>query len=206
MPDFDQEYSSEGTMLYGREPSVYLDLFVRTEHIPRGPALDIGCGDGRNTLFLASCGFAVTGTDTSRHAIEHLRHEADAQGLRVEAVVGDARTYHYPPNYYTLVVANTVVDHVEKEEGNRLIRLIQQTTAPGGYIFVSVFTTDDPGNTHSSFQSTTAPYVKRYFYPGELRELFKNIRLLRYHEELCLDSKHGPPHYHAMARLMAQKS
>lgn len=206
MSEFDREYATASGMLFGSEPSIYLELLLRSEQIPPGPALDIGCGDGRNSLFLARCGFEVMGIDLSEVAIARLREEARRQGLKLIALVADVRTYEYPPDQYRLVVANTILDHLEKQEGHQLIESIQQTVMPGGYLFVTGFTTDDPGYQNFSYpKSSTAQYVKRYFRPGELQALFFSMTVLRYHEELCLDTKHGSPHYHSVARLMARK-
>lgn len=206
MSDFDREYARTNGMLYGKEPSIYLELFLRSEQIPPGPALDIGCGDGRNSLFLARCGFEVTGVDLSEVAIAQLREEARRQGRKLTALVADVRTYAYPSDRYRLVVANTILDHLEEQEGNQLIEAIQQTVMPGGYLFVTGFTIDDPAYRDVSPQrSSTAQYVKRYFHPGELRDLFTKVTVIRYHEELFLDTKHGPPHYHSIARLMARR-
>lgn len=205
MSEFDREYAVANGLLFGEEPSLYLDLFLRSERIPPGPALDTGCGDGRNSLFLARCGFEVTGIDLSEVAIARLREEARRQGLKLNLLVGDVRTYPYPPNRYGLVVANTVLDHLEKQDGNLLIEAIQETVIPGGYLFVSGFTTEDPGYQGVTAKSSTAEHVKRYFYPGELRDLFTKVTVIRYHEESFLDTKHGLPHYHSIARLMARR-
>ncbi len=206
MSEFDREYAAANGMLFGSEPSIYLELFLRSEQIPPSLALDIGCGDGRNSLFLARCGFEVTSIDLSEVAIARVREEASCQGLKLTALVADVRTYEYPPDRYGLVVANTILDHLEKQEGLKLIEAIQQTVVPGGYLFVTGFTTDDPGYQDGpSPKSSTAQYVKRYFYPGELRDLFTDVTVIRYHEELLLDTKHGPPHYHSIARLMAKR-
>src|SRR5262245_50965550 len=52
--------------------------------LPRGAALDVACGAGRNALYLAAQGFAVTALDISAVALERGRREAGARGLTVE--------------------------------------------------------------------------------------------------------------------------
>jgi tellurite methyltransferase len=51
--------------------------------LPRGQALDIACGAGRNALFLAAHGYAVTALDISAVALERGRHAAREQGLDI---------------------------------------------------------------------------------------------------------------------------
>lgn len=206
MCEFDREYSLANGLLFGTEPSVYLEMFLRSEHIAPGPALDVGCGDGRNSLFLARCGFEVTGIDLCEVAIGRLREAANHQALELKALVADVRTYEYPHDWYGLVVANTVLDHLEESDVFPLIEAMQQTVVQGGYLFVTGFTTDDPGYRDGPLpKSNTARCVKHYFRPGELRDLFTDVVVIRYHEELLLDTNHGPPHYHSIARLMARR-
>jgi ubiquinone/menaquinone biosynthesis C-methylase UbiE len=68
-------------LLWGR----YLDLFHSGEQV-----LDVACGTGLDTLFLARHGIAMTGIDASPGMISQLREKAERAGLRVEACVGDA--------------------------------------------------------------------------------------------------------------------
>jgi SAM-dependent methyltransferase len=68
-------------LLWGR----YLDLFHPGEQL-----LDVACGTGLDTLFLARHGLHVTGIDASPGMIARLREKAAREGLAVEARVGDA--------------------------------------------------------------------------------------------------------------------
>lgn len=62
--------------------------------------LDVGCGAGTNSLFLARSGYRVTGVDLAEGAIEAARARADRQGLRAEFRVADALRLPYPDGYF----------------------------------------------------------------------------------------------------------
>lgn len=64
-------------------------LADRLPQLPRGRALDVACGAGRNALFLAANGFAVTALDISRVALELGRRAAAERGLTVEWLRAD---------------------------------------------------------------------------------------------------------------------
>jgi SAM-dependent methyltransferase len=66
-----------------------LALWERLAGEADGPLLELGCGTGRVALHLARRGFEVTGLDQDAELVESLRERA--QGLPVEAVLGDAR-------------------------------------------------------------------------------------------------------------------
>ena len=70
----------------------------------RGRALDVAMGTGRNTLYLASLGYEVTGIDVSGVAVARCREEAVRLGLRVEAIQADLESYEMASDVYDLVI------------------------------------------------------------------------------------------------------
>ena len=69
-----------------------------------GRALDIGCGEGRNAVWLARHGWTVTGVDFSAVGLEKARRLAEAQGVTVEWVLADLLDYQPPAGSFDLVV------------------------------------------------------------------------------------------------------
>ena len=57
--------------------------------LPRGRALDVACGAGRNALYLAANGFAVSALDISTVALARGRRDAAERGLDVEWLCAD---------------------------------------------------------------------------------------------------------------------
>ena len=64
-------------------------LIRAMEKIGRGFALDICCGAGTNSVFLAKNGFEVKGIDISETAIRLAKQRAEAEGIDVDFEVGD---------------------------------------------------------------------------------------------------------------------
>lgn len=64
-------------------------LIDHLSYLKPGSVLDIACGDGRNSIFLAEKGFKVTGLDFSEIAIDRLRKVADAKNLNIETIEMD---------------------------------------------------------------------------------------------------------------------
>jgi SAM-dependent methyltransferase len=62
---------------------------VGNGRIAPGRAIDLGCGSGANSIFLAQHGFDVTGVDFASMAIEKARRRADEAGASVRFVVDD---------------------------------------------------------------------------------------------------------------------
>jgi len=77
----------EGAYASRRHPTPLLERFV--DELPRGAALDVACGAGRNALFLARAGFEVDAVDISTAGLERLRTDAEADDLAIRALEAD---------------------------------------------------------------------------------------------------------------------
>ena len=98
---WDQKYA-EADRLWGREPNRF--LVAEVSDLPPGRALDLACGEGRNTLWLAELGWRATGVDFSQVAIAKAREQASEASLDVELVCADLLDYEPEPRAYDLVL------------------------------------------------------------------------------------------------------
>jgi len=115
------------------EPAGFLAKeFSETE--PRGRALDLACGQGRNAVWLAERGWDVTAVDYAEVAISHARQLAAARGVRVEWIEADVATYVPPPASFQLVV----IAYLQVPAAHRRKVLAHAATAlaPGGTLFM----------------------------------------------------------------------
>ena len=86
-------------------PTALLAKWLPT--LPRGRALDVACGTGRNALYLAANGFSVTALDISSVALDRGRRAAAERGLTVEWLCADLDEdpeRALPPGTFDLVV------------------------------------------------------------------------------------------------------
>lgn len=75
---------------------VHLPEVLETFGLRDGPAIDIGCGTGTNTIYLAQRGFAAVGVDVSRTAIDRAKQAVDAAKVDCTMQVVDLRTEDVP--------------------------------------------------------------------------------------------------------------
>lgn len=71
---------------------------------PPGRALDLGCGEGRNSVWLAALGWRVTGVDFARVGLEKARALARRHAVRVRWLLRDLSAYRPRPRHYDLVL------------------------------------------------------------------------------------------------------
>ncbi|HEX2896667.1 MAG TPA: class I SAM-dependent methyltransferase [candidate division Zixibacteria bacterium] len=204
---FDLVYSKSG-MAFGNEPEPELANFVKSSK-RRGNALDLGCGDGRNALFLAKMAYNVTGVDVSKVAVKKLGAIAAEKKLSqfLQTVHSDARDFKYPPNIYDLVVAVTLFDHIPKQDLIPLFEKVADSIKSGGILFTKVHTIKDPGKTNGSDKASELSWaIQHYFEPDELKEILeKKFKVIKYLEYDDQDNSHGRPHFHNFAVSIAQK-
>ena len=73
-------------------------------HLPRGRALDVACGAGRNALYLAEAGYEVDAIDISSVALDRLRETAQTRGVEVTCIETDLESAELPNQSYDLIV------------------------------------------------------------------------------------------------------
>jgi tellurite methyltransferase len=79
-------------------------LTAWSAELPRGRALDIACGAGRNALYLAELGYAVDAVDISAVALERARRLAEQRGVAISWLQADLDTAPLPAGAYDLIV------------------------------------------------------------------------------------------------------
>jgi len=79
-------------------------LEQETRDLPAGRAIDLGCGEGRNTVWLAARGWQATGVDFSDVGLDKARALARRHGVRVRWLQRDLTAYRPRPRHYDLVL------------------------------------------------------------------------------------------------------
>lgn len=202
--NFNDWYSNHPN--YYGEPSDGLIKCIKDYRIEPCRAIDVGCGQGRNTLWLASKGFQVVALDNSRSAIETLKKAAKAQNLKIDIRLADIRSFDFGTEKFDLVLIQTTLNHLEHNYIPAVCEKIMKSLAPKGLIYCVSFTKDDPGfKCNAERPSECSRTVKYYFSTGELQRLFSGLEILKCEEYMKLDDSHGPPHYHGKVKLIGKK-
>lgn len=141
--------------------------------LPRGRALDVACGAGRNALFLAENSYVVDAIDISQVGLDRAARHAESRGLSVNWHRVDLDEDDFEGDAYDLVL---LVRYVNKA----LIPELIGKLAPGGaFICEQHLVTDEDviGPRNPAFR----------FQPGELRSYAGDLEILHHYEGIIED-------------------
>lgn len=128
---WDRRYEERG-YLWGSEPNRF--LVEVASGFPPGTALDLACGQGRNSVWLATLGHEVTGYDLSPVAIEHAKRLAAESGVDIDFHAVDLSAWDPGGRTWDLVVLCYL--QVPEELRRTVHAKAIDALAPGGRIVV----------------------------------------------------------------------
>jgi SAM-dependent methyltransferase len=130
--DWDERYASHDDGLWsGRANGV---LLAELAEILPGRALDVGCGEGADAIWLARAGWQVTGVDVSEVALGRAAAGARDAGVTVEWLRADIAMSPPSPGGYDLVSVHYPA--LKHSRGDEAIRALLDAVAPGGTLLV----------------------------------------------------------------------
>ena len=153
--------------------------------LPRGLALDVAMGNGRNAIYLAKMGFDVEGVDISGEAVRQAIDRAKNEGVRLRTMVADLEAFpQFNEGAYDLVIC---FDYLQRS----LMPYIKRWLKPGGVLVYETYIEDQ-----AQFGKPRNPdhLLRR----NELLDTFRDFRVLRYREGLVEERS-------AKAGIVAQK-
>ncbi len=164
MTDYEQVFK-EDEAACGEPFEEFVEFF---RHATRKlTVLDLGSGQGRDSLVAGTHGHSVIGIDLSPTGVAQTNNAAKDRGLDVIAEVGDLRSFESKVKYDTVILDRIVHMLRSDVEKKRLIRTAQDATKSGGYTLIA----DTPSNMNlidSNFSTGWETKLKK-----------KNIRIYR---------------------------
>ncbi len=109
-------------------------LVAEVASLAPGTALDLGCGEGRNAVWLAEQGWQVTAVDFSGVAIAKGSEMAAVRGVEATWVTEDLNLYEAPERAFDLVVCFYI--HIPVDQRDAMLKRGAEALAPGGTLLV----------------------------------------------------------------------
>lgn len=175
--------ASDSSVSFERSPSSF--LIENIDILPRGRALDIAMGSGRNAIYLAKVGYEVEGVDISQEAINEAIKLAEEGNVRIDAHQVDLETEPYiRREIYDLIIC---FNYLQRS----LFQDIKNGLKVGGMVVYETFIIDQ-----AKYGRPKNP--KFLLERNELLYIFEEFRCLRYREGVFGDGR-------AVASIIAEK-
>ena len=180
------------------------------------PVLDIGAGQGRNSIFIARQGFTVDAVEPSQVGVDIINGLAEENDLPLRAYCTGFEDFKPERPPYGTVMLFGVIQILSWDMIRLLTSKISEWTTPGSLIIISAFITDDPRYEEivremkqvgrNSFVTTGGDY-RTFLEPGEVLTLFKDYQVVHHWEGLGPEHRHGgkPPHRHGSVRAVLRR-
>jgi tellurite methyltransferase len=180
--------------IWGTEPSSLARELA--ELLPTGARiLDLGCGEGRDSVFFAEQGFDVTGLDSSLAGLDKAGRLADQRGVSVRWVHG-AMPQIAAGGPFDLVYSCGSIHYVPCRQRPLFFRRVRVLTAPAGLHAHVVFT--------DTLIYREMGEVIDYFRPGELADVYADWAIIRQEEGLIACGRDGMRHVHSVDVVLAR--
>jgi len=155
---WDATYSERPTIWSG-QPNA--QLVAEAADLSPGSALDVGCGEGADAVWLAQHGWDVTAVDISQVAVDRAREHAKDAGVAITFEVCDVITTPPSPAAYDLVSAQFF--QLADPDRSEFMRALGAAVNPRGRLLVVG---------HLLTPSMTPTRVDRFFTPDQITTLF----------------------------------
>ena len=181
--------------IWGTNPSGFAREIA--ELLPPGArVLELGCGEGRDSVFFGSLGFDVIGVDSAETGIEKAKRLARERGASVRWMTGDMAEIDVE-GPLDLVYSCGAVHYVPRADRDRLLRATKALTRPGGLHGHIVFTDRE---IYIEFGE-----VIDYFRLGEIVRLYADWTILVREEGTIECAQDGTRHRHSVEKLIARR-
>lgn len=138
MVKWDERYAGD-EYFYGTEPNDFLKQHASLIE-KGGRVLCLGEGEGRNAVFLARSGFAVTAVDQSPVGLDKARRLAAAHGVSITTQVADLAVFEIKPGYWHAIVS--IWCHLPGALRRAVNRQVVEGLVPGGLFLLEAYTPD----------------------------------------------------------------
>lgn len=208
--DYDKKFKGDFPIFpakFDSELKRYLNL------VPGKEVLDLGIGQGRNSIPLSKLDFKVTGVDYSTKCLEICKHSCPKLNL----IQSDIRNFNIEKDKYDLIISRCVLHFLHKADGYQIIKNIKDNIKYKGLVYIHIFSLEDPKyirhSTSSDFEildnnilhnKINDTYVS-FFTKEEVLTLFNDFKTILISEEYCLDQGGETPHYAGVIKYIGQK-
>jgi SAM-dependent methyltransferase len=134
---FEDQYKGQAPWDIGQPQKAFVNKFA--ENLPESPVLEIGCGSGDLSLFIASKGCGVLGIDFSQEAIGRAKIKAHETGSGASFEVRDAFSLQQLGKRFASVLDCCFFHVLDDPSRKKYEEVLREIMSPGGMVYMLYF-------------------------------------------------------------------
>lgn len=186
---------------WGTEPADFLNTLIELSNVEdkKLRVLDIGCGEGKDAVYMAEKGFEVEAFDITESGIKKTIKLAEQRKAKVNAYVADINNFDLDGEF-DIVYSTGTIQYLYDEEIDPFFEKVKKHTAPNGLNFFNVFV-DKP------FLEIPPDWDKeeKMWKTGDIFKHYYDWEILKIDEVIFEDNSGGVKHFHCMDTIIARK-
>ena len=195
-----EKWYEGGGYYWGTEPADFCDELIKLCPPSKGKkVLDIGCGEGKDAVYMASKGYDVYAFDLTENGIRKTKLLAEEKDVDVKAYVDDINTF-VTDEQFDIIYSSGTIQYLFEENKAAFFEKIGKITKKNGFVFFNVFV-------EKPFLELPPDWdiEEKMWKSGELFSYFPDWKLHRIDETIFEDNSNGIPHYHCMDTIICEK-
>ena len=142
------------------DPDEEIVRIVKENKMRKGTVLDVGCGAGTNSIFLAERGLQVVGVDISPSAIAIAEKRAREAGVMIKFIVANAYELDLRKESFNLILDRGCFHHIPKEHRKKYIKQNHNLLKKNGMYYLQAFSDSNKWQQENLF---SVDRIKSYF-------------------------------------------
>lgn len=195
-----EKWYEGGGYYWGTEPADFCDELIKLCPPSKGKkVLDIGCGEGKDAVYMASKGYDVYAFDLTENGIRKTKLLAEEKDVDVKAYVDDINTF-VTDEQFDIIYSSGTIQYLFEENKAAFFEKIGKITKKNGFVFFNVFV-------EKPFLEFPPDWdiEEKMWKSGELFSYFPDWKFHRIDETIFEDNSNGIPHYHCMDTIICEK-
>ncbi|MCR5799313.1 MAG: class I SAM-dependent methyltransferase [Lachnospiraceae bacterium] len=197
--NYEKWYDSD-EYYWGTEPGDFLDRLISLRSCEIAPkVLDIGCGEGKDAVYMAEKGYDVTAFDITENGIKKTIKLANDRGVKVNAYVDDINTFE-TEECFDIIYSTGTVQYLFDENKKNFFEKLDRITNLHGIVYLNVFV-------EKPFLELPPDWdiEEKMWRSGELFTFLSDWKVLDIEEVIFEDNSGGIPHFHCMDTIICEK-
>lgn len=194
---WDKEYDLHKEYIWGTGPTEFAREAATYFQNRKAITLDLGCGEGRDTVFFARCGFEVTGVDISTSGVRKAEQLAITNNVKARLITDDMAHFAFDGEY-DLIFSCGAIHYVERRKRRDLFERMKVNTKLGGMHAILVF--------NDQLIYVEKDEVIDYFRDGELKAHYYDWTIINEDDYSIHCEQDETKHLHGVTKIIAKRT